>query len=161
MFANGPGTHSALRTSQIPESAANQLKGCRSNQMQSATKPASAVLLFTTYLTAGSAQLKTSCTLASTAATHSCAFPAEASIPTGAPLCFSTQFQVAFSHAAALLAGWLRKARHAAKLHLRVDKSMKKRTRTAFTAADHSPQHCRCPETRWQACTNRIPKGGC
>jgi hypothetical protein len=60
MFANGPGTHSALRTSQVPESAANQLKGCRSNQMQSATKPASAVLFFTTYLTAGSAQLKTS-----------------------------------------------------------------------------------------------------
>jgi hypothetical protein len=47
MFASGPGSHSAFRTSQLPESAANQLKGCRSNQMHRETKPASAVRLFT------------------------------------------------------------------------------------------------------------------
>ena len=47
MFETGPWTHSAFRPSQIPESAANQLKGCRSNQMHGETKPASAVRLFT------------------------------------------------------------------------------------------------------------------
>ena len=47
MFASGPGSRSAFRTSQLPESAANQLKGCRSNQMHCETKPASAVRLFT------------------------------------------------------------------------------------------------------------------
>src|SRR5438067_10599479 len=47
IFESGSGTHSAFRTSQVPESAANQLKGCRSNQMHGETKPASAVRLFT------------------------------------------------------------------------------------------------------------------
>jgi hypothetical protein len=52
-----------FRTSQVPESAANQLKGCRSNQMHCETKPASAVRLFTSQSTARSAQLPTSCAL--------------------------------------------------------------------------------------------------
>jgi hypothetical protein len=47
MFASGPGSQTAFKTSHIPESAANQLRGCRSNQMHAATRPASAVRLFT------------------------------------------------------------------------------------------------------------------
>src|SRR5436309_582039 len=38
-FESMSGTQTACRTSQIPESAADQLKGCRSNQMHGETKP--------------------------------------------------------------------------------------------------------------------------
>src|SRR5260370_2967890 len=34
MFESGPGSQSAFRTANVPESAANQVKGCRSSQTE-------------------------------------------------------------------------------------------------------------------------------
>jgi hypothetical protein len=47
MFASGPGSHSAFTNTNALESAANQLKGCRSSQMHWFMHARRGVLLFT------------------------------------------------------------------------------------------------------------------
>ncbi len=60
MFANGPGSHSAFTNTTALESAANQLKGCRSSQMHWFMHARRGILLFTD-LTAQLPQLRTTC----------------------------------------------------------------------------------------------------
>src|SRR5689334_4304596 len=56
MFANGPGTHSALRTSQIPQSAAHQQKDVDPIRCTMKPSPHPPFAYLPTNLTAGSAQ---------------------------------------------------------------------------------------------------------